>query len=211
MLNLHIVLAVDRAGLVGEDGETHHGIYDVGFLRQAPGLRILAPASRQELEKMLTWAVEEQTGPVAIRYPRGGDGAYIGVEWQADKSIFIHRQGKDGAIITYGTLVNNALAAANILAEQGIEVSVIRLAELSSVDFGCLESALDGVSEVVFAEEASAGIYDAVASRFGESHRFTCLDLGKEYVPHGSVAQLYNKYGLDAVSLAEKMKEVLGK
>ncbi len=211
MLNLHVVLAVDRAGLVGEDGETHHGIYDVGFLRQAPGLRILAPASRQELKKMLTWAVEEQSGPVAIRYPRGGDGAYTDADWNAEKTAITHRQGKDGAIVTYGTLVNNALEAGNILAEQGVDVSVIRLADLSSNDFSDLENALNGITNVVFAEEASSGIYDAVASELGENHRFTCVDLGKQYVPHGSVAQLHKKFGLDAESLAQKMKEVLGK
>ena len=211
MLNLHVVLAVDRAGLVGEDGETHHGIYDVGFLRQAPGLRILAPASRLELEKMLTWAVEEQDGPVAIRYPRGGDGVYAVADWNAEKTVVTHRQGKDGAIVTYGTLVNNALSAANILAEQGIEVSVIRLNDLSVDDFADLDKALAGVSNVVFAEEVSCGIYNAVASALGEKHRFTCVDLEQEYVPHGSVVQLYSKYGLDAESLAQKMKEVLGK
>lgn len=211
MLNLHVVLAIDRAGLVGEDGETHHGIYDVGFLRQAPGLRILAPASREELEKMLTWAVEEQTGPVAIRYPRGGDGVYTAFGWDHTKSTIIHKQGKDGAIVTYGTLVNNALAAAEILAEQGINVSVVRLAELSPIGFEELAKALNGISNVVFAEEASSGIYDAVASQLRVNRKFSCVDLGQKYVPHGSVSQLYKKYGLDAVSLAEKMKEVLGK
>ena len=211
MLNLHVVLAVDRAGLVGEDGETHHGIYDVGFLRQAPGLRILAPASRQELDKMLTWAVQEQKGPVAIRYPRGGDGAYTDAQWSADQSVIIHKRGMDGAIVTYGTLVNNALNAANILAEQGIDISVIRLAELSSVSFQELANYLDGISNAVFAEEASAGIYDAVASALRDKCRFVRVDLGDDYVPHGSVEQLYKNYGLDAESLAQKMKEVLGK
>ena len=160
---------------------------------------------------MLTWAVEEQNGPVTIRYPRGGDGAYTDSDWNAEKPVITHRQGRDGAIVTYGTLANNALDAANILAEQGIDISVIRLADLSSNDFSDLENALNGISSVVFAEEASSGIYDAVASELGENHRFTCVDLGKQYVPHGSVAQLYKKYGLDAESLAQKMKEVLCK
>ena len=160
---------------------------------------------------MLTWAVEDQSGPVAIRYPRAGDGAYTVADWDSTKSAIIHRQGKDGAIVTYGTLVNNALAAANLLAEQGIDISVIRITDLSPAGFDHLENALDGISNVVFAEEASSGIYNAIASQLGEKHSFTCVDLGKEYVPHGSVAQLYKKYGLDAESLAEKMKEVLGK
>ena len=76
MLKLHVVLAVDRAGLVGEDGETHHGAFDVGFLRQAPDMKILSPASLAELREMLIWAVEGQKGPVAVRYPRGGDRGY---------------------------------------------------------------------------------------------------------------------------------------
>jgi len=141
MLKLHVVLAVDRAGLVGEDGETHHGIYDVGFLRQAPGLTILAPASRLELRQMLTWAVEEQDGPVAIRYPRGGDGAYTNSFWNPENTVVTHRHGKAAAIITYGRLINNALAAADLLSGQGIAVSVIRLTSLAPISFSGLRSA----------------------------------------------------------------------
>jgi nucleoside-diphosphate-sugar epimerase len=139
------------------------------------------------------------------------DGAYAAVEWNAEESVVIHRQGKDGAIVTYGTLVNNALSAANILAGQGIDISVIRLTDLSVVEFADLKNALDGIDNVIFAEEASCGIYDVVASALGKDHCFTCVDLGQAYVPHGSVAQLYKTYGLDDESLAQKMKEVLGK
>ena len=73
LLKLHVVFAVDRAGLVGEDGATHHGVFDVGFLRQIPGMKILCPASMAEQKQMLTWAAEHFDGPVAVRYPRGGD------------------------------------------------------------------------------------------------------------------------------------------
>lgn len=211
MLNLHVILAVDRAGLVGEDGETHHGIYDVGFLRQAPGLIILTPASRAELSRMLTWAVEEQNGPVAIRYPRGGDGAFSGDLWDPNATVVTHRNGKAAAILTYGKLVNNALAAADILAEQGIDISVIRLTQLSSIDFNGLESALFGIENVIVAEETSGGIHEAIAFAMGVNHRVFCIDLGCEYVTHGSVAQLQEKYGLDPKSMAQKVREVLGK
>jgi len=211
MLKLHVVLAVDRAGLVGEDGETHHGIYDVGFLRQAPGLTILAPASRLELRQMLTWAVEEQDGPVAIRYPRGGDGAYTNSFWNPENTVVTHRHGKAAAIITYGRLINNALAAADLLSGQGIAVSVIRLTSLAPISFSGLRSALAGIENVVFPEEASSGIYDAVAGNLGEQHHFHRIDLGCEYVTHGSVPILYSEYGLDAASIADKVKEVLGK
>ena len=211
MLNLHVVFAVDRAGLVGEDGETHHGIYDVGFLRHAPGLTILAPASRAELQDMLHWAIEEQNGPVAIRYPRGGDGEYQNNLWNPNVTVVTHRSGKDAAIVTYGRLVNNAIAAADMLAEQGLSVSVIRLTSLAPVDFSGLEEAIAGVQNIIVAEEASAGIHSEVAFCIGQKHTVFCADLGCAYVTHGSVAKLYEKYGLDAIALANKVKEVLGK
>lgn len=211
MLHLHVILAVDRAGLVGEDGETHHGIYDVGFLRQAPGLTILAPASCAELKKMLTWAVEEQNGPVAIRYPRGGDGAFEDNLWDPNTTVISHRHGKAAAILTYGKLVNNAIAAADILAEQGIDISVIRLTRLAPISFEGLEAALCGTQNVIVAEETSGGIHEAVAFALSDHYRVFCIDLGCEYVTHGSVAQLQEKYGLDPVSMSKKVKEVLGK
>lgn len=211
MLNLHVIFAVDRAGLVGEDGETHHGIYDVGFLRHAPGLTLLAPASRAELKDMLHWAVEKQNGPVAIRYPRGGDEVYQDSAWDPNATVITHRKGKGVAIITYGRLVNNAVAAADMLTEQGIEISVIRLTSLAPIDYALLRSALNDIRDVIVVEETSAGIHDAVAFHVGDAHSVHCVDLGCEYVTHGKVAQLYEKYGLDAVSIANKIKEVLGK
>jgi len=211
MLNLHVVFAVDRAGLVGEDGETHHGIYDVGFLRHAPGLTVLAPSACAELKDMLRWAVEEQSGPVAIRYPRGGDGSYQESIWNPDATVFTHRQGSDAAIVTYGRLVNNAVAAADMLAEHGIDISVIRLTRLAPIDFSGLETALGSIQNVIVAEETSTGIHSEIAFAIGEKHNISCVDLGCEYVTHGSVPQLYAKYGLDAPALARKVKEVLGK
>ncbi len=106
MLGLHVVFAVDRAGLVGEDGETHHGVFDVGFLRQAPGMTVLCPVSTTELRDMLIWAIFDHDGPVAIRYPRGTDRGYSMSSWEqrADiaKNGFLtcHRQGSDVALVT---------------------------------------------------------------------------------------------------------------
>ena len=211
MLKLHVVLAVDRAGLVGEDGETHHGVFDVGFLRHAPGMTLLAPSSCAELSDMLRWAVNECTGPVAVRYPRGGDGAYHGSCWDPNATVVAHRQGKDAAIITYGNLLNNALTAADLLSAQGIDISVIQLTRLSPIHFEGLLSALSGIRNVIIAEEASAGIREAIAWKLRSEHCIFSIDLGSEYVTHGSVAQLYEQYGMDARSMAGKVKEVLGK
>ena len=211
MLGLHVVIAVDRAGLVGEDGETHHGVFDVGFLRHAPGMTVLAPASCAELKDMLDWAVNVHDGPVAIRYPRGGDAAFTDSCWDANKTVVSHRDGRDAAIVTYGTLVNNAALAADILQADGINISVIRLTELAPIDLVSLKAALVGIDHVIVAEETCAGVHGAIALELGGEHNISVIDLKGEYVPHGKIEELYERYGMDGRSMAKKVKEVLGK
>lgn len=215
MLGLHVVFAVDRAGLVGEDGETHHGVFDVGFLRQAPGLCLLAPASRAELSAMLQWAVEEYQGPVAIRYPRGADREYTDSCWTNDplQSAVVHQNGRDLTIITYGSTLENAICAAKLAEDEGISVSVIRLMNLSQLPIEKLTQLLGSVKNVIVVEEvaANSGIGKELAyelSLHGVSA--VTMDLGEHYVPHGSLNQLYRHCGLDAESICSKIKEVLG-
>ena len=211
MLKLHVVFAIDRAGLVGDDGETHHGTFDVGFLRQVPGMWIMAPASTAELAQMLRWAVECCDGPVAVRYPRGGDGAFADSVWDPAASVVSHRQGNDGAIVTYGTLVNEALTAAEILAEQGIHISVVRLTMLKPLSASALEAVLTGQKYVLVAEEAMSGLGGDLCAMIHEINpdcTAAVADLGDEYVTHGSVKELYQKHGLDGASLAERFMEV---
>ena len=211
MLRLHVVLAIDRAGLVGEDGETHHGVFDVGFLRQAQGLRVLCPATTEELQEMLCWAVRDCTGPVAVRYPRGGNGRLTESYWKEGAGVACHRMGNDGAIVTYGTLSNNALEAAELLAAQGIEVAVIRLMEVNPLPVSALENALSGQKHILIAEEAIGGVAESLAWQLSgrlSDALIDTTDLGREYVPHGDMVSLYKHYGLDAASLAEKMMEV---
>jgi 1-deoxy-D-xylulose-5-phosphate synthase len=211
MLRLHCVLAVDRAGLVGEDGETHHGVYDVAFLRQAQGMQILCPASTAELASMLRWSVANCNGPVAVRYPRGGDGLFDRDLWDENAPVVIHRNGCDGAIVTYGTLVNEAQKAADILESRGIHISVIRLTRIHPMPVEALEVALAGHEHILIAEEASGGIAEGLAwnmcQRLLEASIRIC-DLGHNYVPHGDIHSLYKHYGLDAHSLADRFMEV---
>ena len=207
MLKLHVVFAVDRAGLVGEDGETHHGVFDVGYLRQIPGMTLLAPASCAELEDMLAYAVKECTGPVAIRYPRGSNGDYTDARFEPT-GIVTHRHGASCAIITYGTLINQVLAAADLLAQKGIKAKVIRLSALNPLPVDALKTALADISNVFVVEEACAGSGISAAISHGVC-RCTGIDLGGAYVTHGSIRQLYQKHGLDAASIANKIQEVL--
>ena len=214
MLNLPVILAVDRAGLVGEDGETHHGIYDVGFLRHAPGMKILCPASLQETEDMLRWAVKERSGPVTIRYPRGGNGAYTGSAWTGeDGSVCIHREGKDIAILTYGTLVNNAMAAADILSGYGIEATVIRLTCIHSVQAEDILPKLPVSKKLFIPEEiaGNCGIREHISCLLKDSDPDCSVwgvDLGNRYIQHGALDKLYDHYGLSAEKLAQSILEV---
>lgn len=220
LLKLHVVFAVDRAGLVGEDGSTHHGVFDVGFLRQVPGMLILAPASLREQQDMLCWAVQDYEGPVAVRYPRGGNRSYVESAWEIvpkiQESGLLHcqRQGKDMTLITYGTMVDNAMNAANILAEQGIEVTVLRLLTLSSLPVSDIVSNLTENHKILVMEETAAGsgISEALALELGKvcpTAKVYNLDLGSDFVTHGAMDALYRHCGLDGAAISKKVKEVL--
>jgi len=207
LLQLPVVLAVDRAGLVGEDGPTHHGVFDVGFLRQVPGMTILCPASHVELKEMLRWAVKQGERPVAIRYPRGSEGMYQDCAFDADPAdLCIHREGTDVTIVTYGTIVNNVLAAADQLAEKGISAKVIRL--LSPTHYADLP--LQAVGPVFVVEEvvSCSGITEELAWYLTD-HRVRGIDLGYNFVPHGDQESLYKHTGLDAGSITKYICEVL--
>lgn len=220
MLHLHVVLAVDRAGLVGDDGPTHHGVFDVGFLSHMPGMMVLAPASIQEQIDMLIWAVEKYDGPVAVRYPRGTEGEYKASDWYCDRPIenqeYIckHREGKNVALITYGTMINSVMKAAEMLAEQGIEATVLRVLSLANLDGAQFAAKLSEHKTVVVLEETAsgAGLKERIAweiQRVCPQCRVFGKDLGSEFVPHGNQKKLYAHCGLDEASVACMVKEVL--
>ena len=214
ILHMHVVLAVDRAGLVGDDGPTHHGVFDVGFLRQIPGMRILAPASLEEQTQMLTWAIQEYDGPIAVRYPRGTEGAYTGSAWDGKATAVSHRRGRDITLITYGTLINPVLDAAERLEKQGIQCSVLRLLELADFSVEEILSMMPEKKNVVVIEEtaANSGVKLPLAWELQQQCpdcRVSGIDLGKGFVPHGSQARLYEYCGLDADSIARFVSGVL--
>ncbi len=209
MLKLHAVFAVDRAGLVGEDGETHHGVFDVGFLRQIPNMRLLCPASRLELTEMLSWAVNVYDGPVAIRYPRGGDRGYSGSAWDAGQELTCHAKGTDVTLITYGVMLENVCKAAAILHGQGIRAKILRLLTVSPLPICRIREEIIPGKAVIVVEETmrNCGISGDLAQTLGVP--VTGMDLGKGYVTHGSISQLYSCCGLDSAAIAHKVMEVL--
>ena len=214
MLHLHVVLAIDRAGLVGDDGPTHHGVFDVGFLRQVPGMLVLSPGSLAEQQAMLAWAVESYDGPVAIRYPRGGEGSYGQSDWNGLNGSLVkcHRQGGDVTLVTYGSLLDNVLEASEILAQHGIQATVLRLLAPSHIPAEDILKEAQG--PVIVAEEvcAGSGIGQELSWRLSALRpgvRVAVRDLGNQFVPHGSQKELYEYCGLDGKSIAAFAKEVL--
>ena len=214
MLKLHVVFAIDRAGLVGDDGPTHHGVFDVGFLRHMPGLLLLNPVSLQEQQDMLHWAVEKYRGPVAIRYPRGTEGKYTASDWKGlETGVVSHRTGSDLTLVTYGSMLDITMEAADILAGQGINAGVIRLLNLTNLHADLVLKQMNGSKHVIVVEETGtcAGIREALAydmMQIDRSVRVVGRDLGHDFVTHGEKKKLYENCGLDPNSLAAFAKEV---
>ena len=216
MLGLHVVFAIDRAGLVGDDGPTHHGVFDVGFLRQVPGMLVLNPVSLAEQQDMLRWAVEEYDGPVAVRYPRGTEGDYKASDWNGEQPVAVkcHRNGADVTFITYGTMLDNVMKASELLAAQGIEATVLRLLNLSAFPAEEILPKVSASRKVIIVEEmtAGSGIREAlswVLTKQCPEIQIDGIDLGNEFVPHGAQKKLYEYCGLDEQSIAEFTKEML--
>jgi 1-deoxy-D-xylulose-5-phosphate synthase len=204
----HVVLAVDRAGLVGEDGETHQGAFDVNFLQTIPNMTILAPASFQELRDMLSYAVNEMDSPVAVRYPRGGEGEYKGGGVTGSKLL---REGQDFTIVTYGGTVNDVLAASDSVREKGITCDVIKLDFIKPYDFDSVLESVKKTGRLMVVEECvSYGcVGDNIAARLTEEgqspRRLILKNLGDNFIAHGAVNLLRKQYGLDAESIAEDL------
>ncbi len=214
MQNLHAVFAVDRAGLVGADGETHHGVFDVGFLRQASNLTLLCPASLVELNQMILWAALECDGPVAVRYPRGGNGSYTASRWgHGESRVCTHRAGSQVAIITYGTMVDMALDTADIVSQNGIYPTVLRLLCINPLPIDEILTAIEGHTHVVILEETAvnSGIGPDLTAQLHGRRRdlsLVTVDLGTAFVPHGSIPQLHKHCGMDPETVAKRILEV---
>ena len=208
MLGLHVVFAVDRAGLVGGDGETHHGVFDVNYLRSVPGMQVLCPASQAELGQMLRRAVLEMTGPVAVRYPRGCDGTFTGIAEQP-----CLREGSDITLVTYGTLVNEVLAAAKMLQARGISAEVRKLPSIKPLDVRTVAASMRKTGRLLVAEESvcigcvGKELLASLRAR-GVGGPVRLCNLGDRFIPHGAVPELYRLAGLDAKSLADAAWEV---
>lgn len=211
ILGLHVVLAVDRAGLVGEDGETHHGVFDVGYLRQIPGMTVFCPASQAELRRMLREAILETSGPVAVRYPRGGNGAYDAAVWENQWC-----EQPAVTIVTYGITINDVLAAAKRLRDEQISVDLIKLDQIAPLHLEPVRQSLGRSGKLLVVEETAAAgcVGGAILAQLVQDgaapQAVRLINLQSGLVPHGSLPLLRHRTGLDAAGIYQATKELIG-
>lgn len=209
--DLHVVFCVDRAGLVGNDGETHHGAFDISYLRSVPHMQVLCPANFAELEAMLDEAVNRMSGPVAIRYPRG-EGRYTDCHTEGCTHL---RSGNDITIAAYGTDINIALNTADILADKGIHADVYKLSRLDSGYYADIIDSMRETGRFLMSEQVcqTGCIADeilAYAERAGV--KIECAytpNLGSGIVVQGTVPELIRHCGLDENSLAKAAEKLV--
>lgn len=212
--NLHVVFCVDRAGLVGSDGETHHGVFDISYLSSVPDMTVLCPASYAELETMLRAAIYDINRSVAIRYPRGGEGKYTACNTAPETLL---REGRDVTLVCYGIMTNEVLDAAERLAAEGISAEVIKLSMIKPPDFDLVMRSLRKTGKLLISEDVcEAGcvgsrILEVAAINEIHVRAAKLLNLGEGIVPHGTVAELLHDFGLDADGIVSAAMEMMDK
>ena len=208
--NLPVVFALDRAGVVGEDGPTHHGVFDLSFLREIPNLIVAAPADENELQHLLKTAFDSNA-PFVLRYPRGaGFNVKMDEELhdlEIGKGAWL-KKGKDITILAIGNRVHPALEAAQKLAEKGMECGVVNMRFVKPLDTKIIDAALKNSPYLVTVEDniLAGGFGAAVAEYLADKQadfKLLRLGIGDEFVEHAKSAQLYKKLHLDAAEITK--------
>lgn len=211
--NLPVVFCLDRAGIVGSDGETHHGIFDISYMRHMPNLTIMAPKDGAELEAMLEYSAQLD-GPCAIRYPRGGAHDISETGKIAAGRAHQLKRGTDVEIWSVGAMAKTVLEAADILKKNDISASVINTEFIKPLDTGRLMKSAGRFPLIVTVEDnvitggAGEGIKSALAD---EDVRVMNIGWPDSFIEHGTCEELYEKYGMDARSIAERIIKELEK
>lgn len=211
--NLPVVFAIDRAGIVGSDGETHQGIFDLSYLSSIPNMHIMAPKNKWELSDMMKFAVDFGA-PIAVRYPRGEAFAQL-KEYRAPielgKAELLYAEG-DVCLMAVGSMVKTALEVKELLKEQGYRCSIVNARFVKPIDEDAVKWASENHKLVVSMEEnvASGGYGEKVRAymaELAEPARFMQVAIPDEYVEHGNVDLLKKEIGIDAESIAERVKK----
>jgi 1-deoxy-D-xylulose-5-phosphate synthase len=218
--HLHVVFALDRAGVVGADGPTHHGVFDLSYLRMIPEMVIMAPKDESELRDMLFTATEYVKGPIALRYPRGNG---VGVPLKEAFDLVpigraeTLRAGRDAALLAIGELVSPALEAAQILAAQGIECEVVNMRFVKPLDEELLHELASRFTHIITLEDnVRLGGFGSAISEFLTRERLLGVQLAIHAIPdrfveHGSPAELAADLCLHPAGIVGLVTDFLGR
>lgn len=210
--NLPVVFAIDRSGVVGNDGETHQGIFDLSYLSMIPNITIMSPKCTEELKNMLYYS-KNFNGPLAIRYPRGGDVFTEGFKVQKEFTLGkweIITEGENIAIIAVGKMVQFAHKAVMKLKEEGINITLINAVFVKPLDYNLLDEIKKHYKVVITVEDnVIAGGFGSYVNQYMNSSEISVKNLGypDEFVPHGDIDTLYKLYKLDSEGIYNKIKE----
>ncbi len=216
---LHVTFCIDRGGIVGEDGATHHGLLDLAYLNAVPNLTVSAPADPATLRNLMYTAVEKQSRPFAIRYPRGGCGT---MDWATPLEELpigkgrILREGSDITILSIGTTAEECAQAIDKAQEQGISCAHYDMIFLKPLDETLLKKAAEAGKPIITVEDGTlaGGLGSVVASyllRHGYSNPVAMLGIDDKFVEHGSVAQLKHLHGIDAEGIFNQILKFTSK
>ncbi|NMM61369.1 1-deoxy-D-xylulose-5-phosphate synthase [Clostridium sp. P21] len=213
---LPVILAVDRAGIVGQDGETHQGVFDLSFLTHMPNIVVVSPKSTAELKNMLRWSVEQKY-PIAIRYPRGGDNMKVTMEALNDFTLgkweILHKEGNI-ALIAQGKMVQHALLAGQKLKELGINVTVINACFIKPIDEELIKVLVQEGFNIVTIEDnvVRGGLGSYILEYINTLNKnVKVINLGfrDEFIPHGKPDLLYKLYGLDVEGIVKSVLKIV--
>lgn len=212
--NLPVTICVDRAGCVGNDGETHQGLYDLSYLNTIPNMTVIAPKNFEELSMMLEYAVNANK-PIAIRYPRGNESSYKfskSSKIEYGKSEII-KQGKDLTIVAIGKMVSYACEVADILKKDGINAEVINARFLKPLDTKTIIKSLEKTNKLITIEDNDiyGGLATTIKNNLTKTYPTLSFGYPDEYIKHGTVNEIEKKYGLDPESIYKKIKKELFK
>jgi len=209
MQELHVVFAIDRAGIVGEDGETHQGIFDVAFMNTIPGVTVYSPSCFGELEGMLELALYENKGVVAVRYPRGGE-LYMpeGYEYKKEDYSFFGNRSADILLVTYGRIFSYAAQAADELRNEGTEVCILKLNKIKPIADEAIGESLK-YKTIYFFEEGiqSGGVGEVFGMKLytsGYKGEFKLIAIDG-FVKQAKVADALHKLGLDKQAIKDRI------
>lgn len=217
--NLNVFIGVDRAGLVGADGDTHQGVFDIAFLRHLPNMVLMMPKDENEARKMVFTAIRYDDGPIAMRFPRGNaTGVVVDKEWETIPigSWEVLRQGTDYCILTFGSTIPMALEAAKKLEKYGIQTMVVNARFIKPLDEKMLTNILEQKMQIITIEEGvlQGGFGSAVlefANDRGYTNRIIRFGIPDQFIDHGSVQELREEIGLTADNIVRTVRNMIQK